>query len=229
MKNDNPFALSGDLRTSGREYSRLCHAHERNPDLVEEIMHRERSSWYRLPLPARAVPAKLKEIFLTGGNGGSREPKPANPPALGVPPSGGPSECEEVFSTGTAVGKSTASFGVPLSGRACSGGPQTTNRLEEIALEVAAAHGLAIDQLRKKSRVWRFSYPRQMAMFLQRALTGASLPQIGAWWGMNHGTVHHALAAMRDRCEAHPDTGRICNDLRAKLSGQAFCSPRSPR
>jgi chromosomal replication initiator protein len=58
---------------------------------------------------------------------------------------------------------------------------------------VAAFFGIKTNDLRSKSRLRTITLPRQIAMFLCRELTTASLPEIGRYFGgKDHTTVLHA-------------------------------------
>jgi chromosomal replication initiator protein len=63
----------------------------------------------------------------------------------------------------------------------------------EITEATCAYFGLTPDELLSASRVARVSWPRQIAMYLARELTGESLPAIGRQFGgRDHTTVLHA-------------------------------------
>lgn len=65
--------------------------------------------------------------------------------------------------------------------------------IEAIQEEVARYYHLRVDDLKAKKRFRAFAYPRQVAMYLSRELTDASLPRIGeAFGGRDHTTVIHA-------------------------------------
>src|SRR5581483_11693232 len=71
----------------------------------------------------------------------------------------------------------------------------TSNRLtvQKIQTIVAGRHQISIDELVSTSRAARVAWPRQVAMYLARELTKASLNDIGAaFGGRNHATILHA-------------------------------------
>jgi chromosomal replication initiator protein len=78
------------------------------------------------------------------------------------------------------------------SARAGSGKqPPTITQIQDA---VVAHFGITMDELLSKSRTARVSRPRQLAMYLARMHTKASLPAIGAaFGGRNHTTVLHAI------------------------------------
>ena len=66
--------------------------------------------------------------------------------------------------------------------------------LEEIQRRVADYFQVALPEIRGAKRQRSILYPRQVAMFLCRRLTEASLPEIGrAFGGRDHTTVMHAV------------------------------------
>ncbi len=66
--------------------------------------------------------------------------------------------------------------------------------LEQIQRRVAAYFQVEVSEIRGARRQRSILYPRQVAMFLCRRLTEASLPEIGrAFGGRDHTTVMHAV------------------------------------
>ena len=60
--------------------------------------------------------------------------------------------------------------------------------------------------MKGKSRTRRFLRPRQVAMYLARALTDHSLPEIGRWFGgRDHTTVLHAVGRLREDLQARQE------------------------
>ncbi|MFZ5446276.1 MAG: chromosomal replication initiator protein DnaA [Myxococcota bacterium] len=60
---------------------------------------------------------------------------------------------------------------------------------EAIQREVARYYRLAVDELRGERRVKHVAHARQVAMYLCRTLTSASLPEIGKRFNKDHSTV----------------------------------------
>jgi chromosomal replication initiator protein len=68
--------------------------------------------------------------------------------------------------------------------------PITIRLIQE---EVARYFDLKLDDFKAKKRTKAVAFPRQVAMFLARELTDASLPKIGdEFGGRDHTTVIHA-------------------------------------
>ncbi len=66
--------------------------------------------------------------------------------------------------------------------------------IEAIQKRVAEEFDLKPSQLREKSNTRAIAYPRQIAMYLCKELTGSSLPEIGrSFGGKHHTTVLHAV------------------------------------
>jgi len=59
---------------------------------------------------------------------------------------------------------------------------------------VAEKFSLTTAQLKVKSNTQKIAYPRQVAMYLVKELTQASLPEIGRYFGgKHHTTVLHSV------------------------------------
>lgn len=66
--------------------------------------------------------------------------------------------------------------------------------IESIIRAVGERFGLQPSQLKMKSNERKIAYPRQIAMYLAKELTGASLPEIGrTFGGKHHTTVLHSI------------------------------------
>ena len=74
--------------------------------------------------------------------------------------------------------------------------PASSERLVTIPMiqkAVAEHFGLRVEEMRAKRRTKGIAFPRQVAMYLSRELTDASLPRIGEeFGGRDHTTVMHA-------------------------------------
>ncbi|HEV3001146.1 MAG TPA: chromosomal replication initiator protein DnaA [Solirubrobacteraceae bacterium] len=78
--------------------------------------------------------------------------------------------------------------------------------IERIQDAVCEHFGLTREELLSTSRATRVAWPRQLAMFLAREHTQASLPSIGAaFGGRNHTTVLHAVKRTEQRMAADRD------------------------
>ena len=83
---------------------------------------------------------------------------------------------------------------------------------------VAAHFGLELSVLRSKGRQRAVAFPRQVAMFLCRELTDASLPEIGRdFGGKDHTTVLHSCTKIARLEETDEGVVRLLWQLRREL------------
>ncbi len=83
---------------------------------------------------------------------------------------------------------------------------------------VAEHLGLKVSELRSKGRRRDIAFARQVAMFLCRELTDASLPEIGrAFGGKDHSTVLHSCTKIMGLEETDEDVARLLWQLRQAL------------
>ncbi|HEX6989815.1 MAG TPA: helix-turn-helix domain-containing protein, partial [Bacillota bacterium] len=74
--------------------------------------------------------------------------------------------------------------------------------IPEIQEVVAGHYGVSVRDLKLRSRARAVAFPRQVAMYLCRDLTHASLPKIGEdFGGRDHTTVLHACEKIRAQAE----------------------------
>ncbi len=79
---------------------------------------------------------------------------------------------------------------------------------------IAAHYQLRTNQLKERSNSRSIAAPRQIAMYLCRKLTSASLPEIGrAFGGKHHTTVLHAVAKIADERRRDKDLDTQINKL----------------
>jgi chromosomal replication initiator protein len=93
---------------------------------------------------------------------------------------------------------------------------------EHIIRVVAKIYGVDEERLLSKQRSRDVSLPRQVAMYLIREETGASLPQIGeALGGRDHTTVMYGCNKISDRLETDDGLRRQVFSIREALFGHA--------
>jgi chromosomal replication initiator protein len=91
--------------------------------------------------------------------------------------------------------------------------------IENIQRTVCQEFGLTLHQLRAKNNSRPIAYPRQVAMYLAKELTTASLPQIGReFGGKHHTTVLHSINKISELRQSDRDLNRLLNKLRDSLS-----------
>jgi chromosomal replication initiator protein len=106
----------------------------------------------------------------------------------------------------------------PRNERANSGRRCTS---EEIQSTVAAHFGITRPELLSSSRAARVAWPRQVAMYLTRELTGQSLPAIGRdFGGRDHTTVMHACKRTAARLGGDDSAREAVDKLRMVLGGE---------
>jgi chromosomal replication initiator protein len=93
--------------------------------------------------------------------------------------------------------------------------------IAEIQAVVGAHFGLTAAELLSTTRATRIAWPRQVAMYLARELTGESLPAIGRHFGgRDHTTVLHAWRRAGERLAADEDARlaveKLCESLTAR-------------
>lgn len=75
--------------------------------------------------------------------------------------------------------------------------------------------------IESSKRTRNLAFPRQIAMYLCRDMTGLSLPKIGeAFGGRDHTTVLHAIEKISAEIKSNPDTAQVVDQLRDEISGK---------
>jgi chromosomal replication initiator protein len=80
----------------------------------------------------------------------------------------------------------------------------------EILKTVASHYGLRVSDLKAKTNAKPISFPRQVAMYLCRKLTGLSYPEIGRLFNdKHHSTVMHSVEKIEKLVEDDPDFRKV--------------------
>ncbi|MGA2629937.1 MAG: chromosomal replication initiator protein DnaA [Terriglobia bacterium] len=91
--------------------------------------------------------------------------------------------------------------------------------IENIQRVVCREFGLSLSQLKAKNNSRAVAYPRQIAMYMAKELTPASLPQIGReFGGKHHTTVLHSISKITEARKSDRDLNRLINKLSDSLS-----------
>jgi len=91
-------------------------------------------------------------------------------------------------------------------------------KIADVMTVVSKAHDLTVDQLKSKRRTQDLARARQIAMYLAREMTGASLNQIGrAFGGRDHSTVAHACQKINKDMAVDPRFRGSVRDLQDRL------------
>ena len=98
-------------------------------------------------------------------------------------------------------------------------GEQRKISIEAIIRQVADRFDLQFSQIKQRTNARKITYPRQIAMYLAKELTPASLPEIGrAFGGKHHTTVLHAIHKIDNLRQRDPDLNRLIHSLTDSLT-----------
>ncbi|WP_420238028.1 chromosomal replication initiator protein DnaA [Telmatobacter bradus] len=91
--------------------------------------------------------------------------------------------------------------------------------IEAIQRAVAEQFGMRISDLKQKNNSRNVVVPRQIAMYLAKQMTEASLPEIGRQFGnKHHTTVMHSIAKIDEQRRTDKDLHRTLNKLQDQLN-----------
>jgi chromosomal replication initiator protein len=91
--------------------------------------------------------------------------------------------------------------------------------IEAIQKLVADQFGLRLPEIKAKNNSRQIVFPRQIAMYLAKHLTEASLPEIGRQFGgKHHTTVLHSIDKIEEQRKNDKDLNRMLNKLSETLS-----------
>jgi chromosomal replication initiator protein len=92
--------------------------------------------------------------------------------------------------------------------------------IESIQKMVAEQFGLRLVEIKAKDNSRAIVYPRQIAMYLAKQMTEASLPEIGRQFGgKHHTTVLHSVEKIEEVRKNDKDLNRLLNKLTEQLGG----------
>ena len=92
--------------------------------------------------------------------------------------------------------------------------------IEAIQKAVAEQFGLRLNEIKAKNNSRSVVVPRQIAMYLSKHLTEASLPEIGRQFGgKHHTTVMHSIGKIDEQRRNDKDLNRTINKLTETLNG----------
>ena len=91
--------------------------------------------------------------------------------------------------------------------------------IEAIQRAVAEQFGMRVPELKQKNNSRQIVVPRQIAMYLAKQMTEASLPEIGRQFGgKHHTTVMHSIAKIDEQKRQDKDLARTLNKLMEALN-----------
>jgi chromosomal replication initiator protein len=86
--------------------------------------------------------------------------------------------------------------------------------IEGVQKAVADHYSLKVAELKSKNNSKSIAMPRQIAMYLCKNLTNASLPEIGkSFGGKHHSTVIHSIRKVEDLRHKDGDFNTLINTL----------------
>ncbi|MDE3063106.1 MAG: chromosomal replication initiator protein DnaA [Acidobacteriota bacterium] len=92
--------------------------------------------------------------------------------------------------------------------------------IEAIQRAVAEQFGMKVTDLKQKNNSRNVVVPRQIAMYLAKQMTEASLPEIGRQFGnKHHTTVMHSIGKIDEQRRTDKDLHRTLNKLQDQLNG----------
>jgi chromosomal replication initiator protein len=90
--------------------------------------------------------------------------------------------------------------------------------IDSIQKAVAEQFGLRVAEMKQRNNSRSIVYPRQIAMYLTKHLTEASLPEIGRQFGgKHHTTVMHSIDKIEENRKSDKDLNRLLNKLTETL------------
>jgi len=91
---------------------------------------------------------------------------------------------------------------------------EKTITIEMIQKFIADHYNVKLAELKAKNNSKAIAVPRQIAMYLTKTLTGASLPEIGkGFGGKHHSTVIHSLRKIEGLRQRDPEFDRLINSF----------------
>jgi chromosomal replication initiator protein len=93
------------------------------------------------------------------------------------------------------------------------GEDEKTITIEHIQQKTVEFFGLRLGDMRAKGRTKAVAFPRQMAMYLARQLTHASLAEVGCAFGKDHTTVLHAVDKIQTLLKEDPQFKKTIDTL----------------
>jgi chromosomal replication initiator protein len=92
--------------------------------------------------------------------------------------------------------------------------------IDSIQKAVSEQFGLRVAEIKQKNNSRSIVFPRQIAMYLAKHLTEASLPEIGRQFGgKHHTTVMHSIDKIEEQRKSDKDLNRVLNKVTETLNG----------
>ena len=98
------------------------------------------------------------------------------------------------------------------------------SKLEAIQQQVARMFDLRVEELNEGSKTRAVTMPRQMAMYLAKQVTDASLAEIGTHFGgKHHTTVMHSIAKIDHDRRTNPAVDLAISILLKNINSEPLC------
>lgn len=92
------------------------------------------------------------------------------------------------------------------------------NDVHRIQKIVSEYFQISVEDIRSKKRSANISFPRQIAMYLCRAMTNESFPKIGTeFGGKDHSTVMHSVEKIENEIKVNKDLANIIEKLKKDI------------
>ena len=92
------------------------------------------------------------------------------------------------------------------------------NDVHRIQKIVSEYFSISVEDIRSKKRSSNISFPRQIAMYLCRAMTNESFPRIGIeFGGKDHSTVMHSVEKIENEIKVNKDLANIIEKLKKDI------------
>ena len=92
------------------------------------------------------------------------------------------------------------------------------NDIQRIQKIVSEYFQISPEDIRSKKRSSNISFPRQIAMYLCRTMTGESFPKIGTdFGGKDHSTVMHSVEKIENEIKVNKDLANIVEKLKKDI------------
>jgi chromosomal replication initiator protein len=91
--------------------------------------------------------------------------------------------------------------------------------IDHIQRKVAEFFGIKLTDLRAQNRTKAIAFPRQIAMYLSRQLTHASLSEVGrAFGGKDHTTVLHGVEKIQQMLQEDPKFKKTIDSITQSIT-----------
>jgi chromosomal replication initiator protein len=99
--------------------------------------------------------------------------------------------------------------------------PNSQVSIEMVQDVISKQFSIRLTDLKSAKRTKSVAFARQVAMYLSRKLTGASLPAIGEKFGKDHSTVVHAIHVVQKRRDHDPGFQTTIDSLERMIADRS--------